>query len=248
MDFNTIFLLITGAVVAGFVQGISGFAFSMIAMSFWAWAIDPKLAASLAVFGALSGQWLAFFSVRRRFSLNLLGPFLVGGLVGIPVGVWILPYLDTHWFKAVVGVLLLLWCPVMLLSRAQPTPKPTHPALNGIVGMMGGVMSGLGGFAGALPTLWCTMRGYDRHAQRAVIQNFNLAVLSITMITYLSTGLVHVTEIPYFALVLVAMLVPTLFGTRIYQHISDALFRTIVLCLLTGSGLALLVSALPHIV
>ena len=40
-----------GAAVAGFVQGLSGFAFGMVSMSFWAWALDPRLAAALAVFG-----------------------------------------------------------------------------------------------------------------------------------------------------------------------------------------------------
>ena len=44
-----------GAAVAGFVQGLSGFAFGLVAMSFWAWTVEPQLAALLAVFGALTG-------------------------------------------------------------------------------------------------------------------------------------------------------------------------------------------------
>ena len=36
-----------GAAVAGFVQGLSGFAFGMVAMSFWAWVLEPQLAAVL---------------------------------------------------------------------------------------------------------------------------------------------------------------------------------------------------------
>ena len=108
-------------------------------------------------------------------------------------------------------------------------------------------MSGLGGFAGAIPTLWCYVRGYDRHIQRAVIQNFNLAILGVTMVTYLATGLVTTSVLPLLALVLPAMLGPTLLGTRIYKYISDAVFRKVVLSLLIGSGLALLGSALPQI-
>ena len=37
-----------GAAVAGLVQGISGFAFAMVAMSIWVWGIEPRLAAVLA--------------------------------------------------------------------------------------------------------------------------------------------------------------------------------------------------------
>jgi len=45
-----------GAAAAGFAQGVTGFAFSVIALSFWAWALPPQTAAPLAVFGALTGQ------------------------------------------------------------------------------------------------------------------------------------------------------------------------------------------------
>ena len=34
--------VIAGAVVAGFVQGLSGFAFGMVAMAFWAWLVAPQ--------------------------------------------------------------------------------------------------------------------------------------------------------------------------------------------------------------
>ena len=46
-------LVAVGAIVAGFVQGLSGFAFGMVAMSFWVWVLDPRLAAALAVFLSL---------------------------------------------------------------------------------------------------------------------------------------------------------------------------------------------------
>ena len=47
-------VLAIGAAIAGFVQGISGFAFSMVALSIWAWTIEPRLAAAMAVCGGLS--------------------------------------------------------------------------------------------------------------------------------------------------------------------------------------------------
>ena len=112
-----------GAVVAGFVQGLSGFAFGMVAMSFWAWTIEPQLAAAMAVFGALTGQIIAAVSVRRGFNIRLVFPFLLGGLVGIPIGISILPALNAALFKAALGALLVIWCPVMLFARHLPALK-----------------------------------------------------------------------------------------------------------------------------
>lgn len=243
---DSVYLVVAlGAIVAGFVQGLSGFAFGMVAMSFWAWTLDPRLAATLSVFGALVGQLLAVFTVRRGFNLRLLLPFVLGGLAGIPLGVAVLPHLDIAWFKALLGGFLALWCPVMLMARSLPPITVGGRLGDTVAGMAGGVLSGIGGFAGPVPTLWATLRGFGKDEQRAVIQNFNLSMLLVTMGVYLGSGVVTVQMLPYFAIVAPAMLVPTLLGARLYIGISEARFRQIVLGLLTASGVALLASSVP---
>jgi uncharacterized membrane protein YfcA len=244
---SVVLVVALGAAVAGFVQGLSGFAFGMVAMSFWAWVLEPRLAAVLTVFGALVGQILAAVTVRRGFDPRRLLPFIAGGLAGIPLGVALLPHLDVHGFKAILGTLLVLWCPAMLLSTRLPRITAGGRVAEGAVGLAGGVMGGLGGFTGVLPTLWCTLRGYEKDTQRSVIQNFNLSMLAVTMATYLGAGIVTREMLPLFAVVAPAMLVPTLLGARLYVGISEARFRQIVLGLLTASGVALLASSLPRL-
>lgn len=243
---SSILLIAAGAAAAGFVQGLSGFGFSLVALSFWAWALDPKLAAVLAVFGGLTGQVLAAFRVRRGFEAAQVMPFIAGGLLGLPLGLWLLPRVDTTLFRALVGGLLALWCPAMLASSRLPHFGGGRVA-DGVAGAVGGAMGPLGGFTGAVPTLWCTLRGYERDAARAVIQNFNLTMLAVTMAGYLATGLVTRAMLPGFAIVAPALLLPSLAGMRLYTAISPAAFRTLVLGLLTLSGLAMLGNALPKL-
>lgn len=240
-------VVILGTIVAGFIQGLSGFAFGLAAMSFWAWVLDPRLAATLAVFGALSGQILAAITVRRGVDLKRLLPFVLGGLLGIPLGVALLPRLDMDWFKAILGTLLVVWCPTMLFARNLPKISSGGRTADALVGMVGGVLGGVGGFAGTLPTLWCTLRGVDKDVQRAVIQNFNLSMLLVTMGTYLATGIVTREMLPFFGVVALAMPIPTLLGAKLYIGISEARFRQVVLGLLTASGVTLLVSSLPRL-
>lgn len=194
--------IVVGAATAGFVQGLTGFGFGLVAMSFWAWVLDPKLAAVLAVFGALTGQVLAAFTVGRGLDWKLVGPFVLGGLVGLPIGLWLLPQLDAVGFRAGIGALL---------------------------------------------ALWCTLKGMERDAQRAVIQNFNLAMLATTMATYLASGIVTKPMLPLMATVAPALALPALLGMKVYVGISPQAFRQVVLTLLTASGLAMLASALPQL-
>jgi uncharacterized membrane protein YfcA len=236
-----------GAIVAGFVQGLSGFGFGLTAMSFWAWSLDPRLAAVLAVFGALVGQVIGAFTVRRGLGLRRLWPFLAGGAAGIPAGVWILPSLDVPLFKTVLGTLLAVWCPLMLLAPRLPRITKGGPWADGVVGGLGGVMGGLGGFTGVIPTLWCTLRGMQKDEQRAIIQNFNLAALLATMGGYLAAGIVTRQMLPMFAIVGPAVLLPAVLGARVYIGLSPAMFRHVVLGLLTLSGVSMLVSAVPQL-
>jgi uncharacterized membrane protein YfcA len=227
------------------VQGLTGFGFGLTAMSIWAWTLEPRLAAALAVFGGLSGQVIAVFSVRRGFDLARLAPFVAGGLVGLPLGIWLLPRLDVPLFKFMLGTFLLVACPLMLVAERLPKVTRGGRVADAVAGAAGGVMGGLGGFTGVAPTLWCTLRGYEKDAQRAIIQNFNLAMLCVTFASYLATGILAASQLPLLAIVLPAMIVPSLLGARLYMRISPEIFRRLVLGLLTVSGAALVVSAAP---
>ncbi len=236
-----------GAAAGGFVQGLSGFAFGLVAMAVWAWALDPVLAGPLVVFGSLVGQLLSAGSIRRGFDPRRVLPFVAGGVLGVPLGVALLRHIDPLAFKLAVGVLLVVWCPAMLLARDLPRVAGGGRFADAGAGMLGGVMGGLGGLTGPAPTLWATLRGWDRDAQRAVFQVFNLAMHGLTMAAYLATGTVSAEVARLFLVVAPAMLVPTLIGARLYRHFSDAAFRKVVLGLLAASGAILIATTFPKL-
>jgi len=237
-------LLAAGAAVAGFVQGLSGFAFGMVAMSIWVWGVEPGLAAVMAVTGGLAGQLVQAVTVRRGLRLATLAPFLAGALLGVPLGVALLPQLDAARFKLALGCMLVLCCPAMLWAHRLPRFTAGGRVGDGVVGAVGGLMGGICGFSGVVPTLWCTLRGFDKDLQRTVIQNFNLAALAATMAVYVASGAFTRDMLPLAALVVPALIVPSLLGARVYVGLSEVAFRRIVLTLLTAAGVAMITAAL----
>lgn len=240
-----ILIVISGAAAAGFVQGLSGFGFGLTAMSIWAWTLEPRLAAALSVFGALTGQLIAALTVRRGWDFRRLLPFLAGGIIGLPLGLAILPRLDVVLFKALLGLLLVVMCPLMFFAPRLPRITRGGRAGDALAGAAGGVMGGIGGFAGVVPTLWVQLRGLPKEQARSVIQNFNLSVLLMAFAGYLVAGLATREMLPLFAVVAPAMLIPSLLGARLYVAISETGFRKVVLGLLTVSGVALLAASVP---
>src|SRR5262245_58804306 len=174
---NELLVLTVGAALGGLVQGISGFAFAMVAVSIWTLGgLDPRIVPVMGVFGRLTGQIISAIRIRRGWHLSILWPFVGGSAVGIPIGTRLLPYLDANRFKLVLGSLLVVCCSAMLASSKLPHVRRGGKVADAIVGLLGGVMSPLSGFSGLAPALWCTIRGYTKDEHRAVIQHFNLVV------------------------------------------------------------------------
>jgi uncharacterized protein len=239
--------VILGAVAAGFVQGLSGFAFGLVAMAFWAWSVAPQLAGPMVVFGALLGQLLSLTSVRRSLDLRLVAPFIIGGVAGVPLGAALLSHIDPDAFKAAIGAFLLIWCTVMLFAGTLPRVTRGGRLADGAVGLIGGIMGGLSGLSGPAPTLWCTLRAWDKDTQRAIFQSFNLSMQVVILTVYLASGLVTMATLRMFAIIAPAMLVPSLLGTRAYARLSHAAFQQVLLMLLLLSGVGLLAASLPRL-
>ena len=243
-----LWILAFGAAVAGLVQGISGFAFAMVAMAIWVWGVDPKLAAVMAVFGGLTGQIISVIRVRRGWHVALLWPFLLGSAIGIPIGTRLLPLLDPNRFKLVLGSLLVVCCSAMLATSRLPRIERGGRIADAAVGLLGGVMAPLSGFSGLAPALWCTLRGYTKDAHRAVLQNFNLIVLAATFASLVVSKRVHAGLLPQMAVVAGSLIVPSIYGSKIYVGMSPTAFRNAVLWMLIFAGAAMLAAALKSMV
>ena len=240
---SEMWLLAFGAAVAGLVQGISGFAFAMVAMAIWVWGVDPQLAAVMAVFGGVTGQIVSVLRVRRGWHLHLLWPFVVGSAIGIPLGTRVLTMLDPNRFKLVLGGMLVVCCSAMLATAKLP--KITHGGriADAFVGLLGGVMAPLSGFSGLAPALWATLRGYTKDEHRAVLQNFNLVVLSATFASLVWSGRAGSRHLPQMAVVAGSLLIPSIYGSKIYTGMSPVAFRNGVLWLLVFAGATMLAAA-----
>lgn len=239
-------IVLGGAAAAGFVQGLAGFAFALASLSIWAWAVDPALAAPMAVFGSLVGQLVTLPIVGRHFNCKGMLPFVAGGVLGVPVGIFLLSVLDPEGFKLALGVFMIVYCPIMLFVPAGFRLDFGGNWANAAAGWLGGVFGGLGGLSGPIPTLWCTLKGMDKDSQRGVMQGFNIAMHITTMIGYFLAGTIITGEtLRHFGLIATALVVPALLGAMLFRRLDTRAFRRLVLVLLFVSGLVLAGSTAP---
>ena len=238
ISYDTLGFLWLGALLGGIAAGGAGFAFGLAASSIWLHRIDPMhstiLISSCGVLLHLTTLW----PQRRHIEIGKLWPFVVGGIVGIPIGVRLLIFTDAGLMKTVLGVFLLVFGTYALLAPKLPVVKAGGRVADGGIGFIGGILAGIGGYSGVLPTIWTQLRGWPKETARAVYQPYVIIVQAVAL-----AGLVWVTLDRAGVIMFIAVLPPVFLGTwigwQLYGRLNDLRFRQGLAVLLIASGATL---------
>jgi uncharacterized protein len=239
---TTIYAFLFGATfLASFASGLAGFAYALIAAGVFLQFLPPPEAAALVIAGSIAAQTMTVFRLGAAMSWPRLWPFLLGGVVGVPLGVLVLSSVDSESFRFGMGVFLIAYSIFVLVRRRPLTVSWGGRIADGTAGMIGGVMAGLAGLSGAIPTIWCTMRGWPKDEQRGVFQPFILIIQCVALLALGGAGVITKQVGLAFVICLPAVVIGTWLGHKLYRRIDDQQFRRIVLLLLLMSGVALVV-------
>ncbi len=226
--------------LASFLSSIGGFAFGAMsgAMLFHLGG-DPIQVVQIVMTCSIANQAKMIWDLRHDFDWRSLRPFLIGGLCGLPAGVWLLFHVENSLYLHTVGVLLVLYGGYMLFRR--PVVLRQNTGRDMAAGFLGGITGGAMGFAGASVSIWCSTKGWDKNRQRAVFQPFILIVqvTALVLISVAKSG----SGAPYdpFSLACVpAGLIGTTLGVGFFQKLSDKQFTRTVNMLLVVSGIGFL--------
>ena len=239
-------LLFIGALAGGFVSGLAGFGTALMALGIWLYVLPPSVAVPLVLICSVVAQTATLPSMWKSFDLTLVWPFLIGGLLGVPLGTMLVAHADPTVFKLTVGVLLLVF-PTALYFSAPMAFEFGGRIADGIVGVIGGILGGLAGLSGPPPILWASIRGWGKDERRGVFQTFNWTVLFVALCLQAAAG--HVgTEVLWFAAIaLPGTIIGTWLGARLYHALNDRNFRDVVLGLLLLSGAILVWNSLGSV-
>jgi uncharacterized membrane protein YfcA len=244
LDAATYAVLLFGALAGGFVSGLAGFGTALMALGIWLYVLTPALAVPLVLICSVSAQLSTLPAMWRLLDFRLAIPFVIGGLAGMPIGALLVARADPQIFKLSVGVMLLVFPAALYFIRTPMTFRFGGRVADAAIGFAGGILGGLAGLSGPLPTLWASVRGWTKDQRRGVFQVFNGTVLGAALCVQVASGFV---ERQVFWLALLALpgtLVGARLGTWTYRSLSDRNFYDIVLALLFLSGLGLVWSSI----
>lgn len=239
-----IVVVVVGALVAGFVNGLSGTGYALAALGFWLHAMSPVTAAPLTALCAVVGHVQSLPRIWAGVRWPRLWPFLITGLIGVPIGTALLHHVQVHPLKLGVGTILIVYCAWTGFMRHPPIVRGGGRIADAAIGFTAGVLGGMASLSGPAPTVWAQLRGWTKDEQRGVNQPFNMSVLTAAVLSAAVAGFLDRTFFFWAALAVPMTLIGARIGLMLYGRVNDAQFRRIVLVLLGLSGATLIASSI----
>ena len=243
MVLGSLAVIAVGGFLAALVVGSAGFAFAIVVTGVWLYVLPPAHIVLLAAICATLLHIVSVWQYRREIEFRLLWPFVIGGALGVPIGVLALQRLDANLFRHVFGAFMIAYSCYMLRRPNFPVLRfgPVAGRISdATVGWVSGILGGFAMVHGTLPTIWCSLRGWDKRRSRYIYQPYILVTGVLIMLCVGSTVEVAKSELILpLAVCLPAMGLGLWAGMRIFELVSEDRFRRLVLWLILASGISL---------
>lgn len=243
MTAEFISFLILGAAAGGFINGLAGTGTALFALGFYLVVLEPVTAvaivALMAVLAGIQGLWLVrahAISERTRVLR-----FVIPGLCGVPLGLMLLDQVNAGTLRIATAVLLIIYGGYFGFRTVLPVVAQPKKWSDPVIGLAGGLLGGMAGLSGALPTLWLSLRPWPKEVTRAVLQSFNMVILVTTVLLLLFKGAYGSNTLTALLITVPTGLVAAQIGIAVFKRLSTAAFRRLLVLMSLAMGIGIMI-------
>lgn len=231
------------AIFAGsLVQGCAGFAFSLVAAPFLLFFLSQQVVIPMLVLVSMGLNVMVLKDCWSSLDFRKVLPILAGGVITLPLGIWILTALDPRAFRLFVGTFIVLVAMVMLSGWRKPLPYSIWAL--GPIGMVSGILNGSLSMSGPPVVLFLTNQGTGKDEFRANLAAYFMSLNVATISLYAFKGVLTAQVLVITGAYVPVLLVGTWLGIKVSRLLPEEVFRKITLSLIIMTGAVLIGSNL----
>ena len=225
--------------LAAFTQSLTGFGVALVSMALLPSVIDIKAAIVLVALvsfvvdtGVLTRYW-------RSLRFKDILPLILSSTLGVPLGIWLLRYVDEKIALAALGLVLVLYALYALIGFRLPELKRAFWAY--IVGFISGILGGAYNTPGPPAVIYASCRRWEPDVFKSNLQAFFLVNSIVVLVAHATAGNFSADIWQMFKFGLIPIALGLAAGASLDRWINPLLFRKIVLALLIVMGVKMLV-------
>lgn len=234
--FDGLPVLIVACALAGMVRGFTGFGTAMVFMPIAALVLEPVWAiAAMLTFDVVGAAPLQKKAIRDGEPHDVL-LLLLGAVIGLPLGVYLLTLMDPVVFRWLVSCLSLAL--LVLLMSGWRYRNPLNALCTSLVGAMGGFLCGVAALPG--PPIILSYMSSPRPA--AVIRGNTMMYLFVvdimTFLVFGLKGLLVLLPVLIGVVLSAPYMIGALAGQRIFDPDKEYVYRRVAFVLIGISAVA----------
>lgn len=235
----TPFLISIIFLLAGFIQGMTGFGSALVAIPLLSLFLDIKSAVPLCILNSLVITTYLSLKMRNNLDSKKILPLCIAAVPGIIVGSTLLKEVDSDIIKRTLGLLLVCYSLYSLFFT--PKTRRLHKFWSYFAGFASGAI-GAAFSAGGPPTIiYTAMNDWKKDTIKATLSGFFLFNSYLIATVHAVSGLTTIEIFAYFMISAPVVLLGTVLGNICYGKIPHGLYLKIIFAFLTLMGIMMIV-------
>lgn len=227
---------------AGFLQGLTGFGFVLIALPLLDMFLPLKTIIPLACLLALCISVTLSLQLRKAICFRNIALLFAATVPAIPVGVYVLKRVPPEFLGIALGSLMIAFTSYQL--AAKPTPRHLGRAWTVIAGFLSGVLGASIGAGGPPVIIYSAMQPWEKDRAKGTLAFYFLISGAMVSSMHAASGLITKEVLRLFAMSLPSLAAGIMLGLYAYTRLSDIHYRKLAFVLVFCLGCMLLYNSI----
>lgn len=238
----TIIVGLAALLLAGLIQGLTGFGLALVSVSILINFLSPKLVVPTVVILSIFTNIIILFEARKWVDLRRIWPLMMAGIVGMPLGTYLLVVLDASILKVFIGAVIALFAIAFLMGFKKQIRN--EKLAFAPVGFISGLLQGSTSLSGPPIILFFVNQGVEKQVFRANLVAYFTVLSLATIPVFVLGGIITKEVINHVLWFLPAMIIGVIAGIKLAHKVDEKLFRNLALIIVTIAGLLSIASGL----
>ena len=225
-------------VVAGFLQGLTGFGFALVALPLLGLFIDIKTSIPLIIMLALCISVALSVQLRSSINFKSIYTLMAATIPGIPLGVYALKNIPAEYLAITLGIIMVSFTSYQLLAKPAPRHLGIFPTA--LAGFLSGIIGGSIGAGGPPVIIYSTIQPWSKNQAKATLTFYFAISGALISMTHAYSGLITQEVMHLFLISLPSLAIGIFLGTFAYTRISDHGYKKLAFVLVFILGCAMI--------